>query len=196
MQKTMDSTNTQSLLNHSLQNRIDQAFQIFTKYEDFLRSIIYLNLQNHFSVDDIMQDFFIHLVKNPIPDNIDDIKGYLYKAIINDIIDMARRNQRQEENMLKYTISYKKNVKQQIMPERNIVKKDKLLKLLKLIKKHLPPYQANALFHYYFSDCNISKAAKKMKVDPNTLSRYVCTGLKKCRSLFSYESFFEEELHY
>ena len=80
MQKTMDSTNTQSLLNHSLQNRIDQAFQIFTKYEDFLRSIIYLNLQNHFSVDDIMQDFFIHLVKNPIPDNIDDIKGYLYKA--------------------------------------------------------------------------------------------------------------------
>jgi len=80
---------------------VDYATQIITEYENFIRSIIRLHTKNKISEDDLFQDFFLSLVARPIPTSIEDIKGYIYKAILHDVADTNRKKYRYMTNIKK-----------------------------------------------------------------------------------------------
>lgn len=61
---------------------VKSADQIFKEYGDFIYRTIRYKVKDKASVDDLYQDFFLSIALNPIPDGTKDIKGYLYKAII------------------------------------------------------------------------------------------------------------------
>ena len=168
--------------NAPIYQRVKYASLIFEQYGDFLRTIIFFNIKNISEVDDIMQDFFISLVEHPIREDIEDIKSYLYRAIINDIIDAKRRTKSFKEHVFKYADFTNNASQQQIQHEEIILENEEIKKVLKIIKNYLPAHEAQALLNYYISDYDIKTAAERMKLNIRTFSRYVSTGIKKFRS--------------
>ena len=95
-------------------SNVERAAEIFSEYGDFIFAIIRYQVSNNALAYDVFQDFFLSLVSRPIPAGVENIKSYLYRAITNDIIDAARRAERQQirlhkyANHLNYSISEKK----------------------------------------------------------------------------------------
>jgi len=68
-----------------------QANSVFEEHRETILATIYSYINNKSDVDDIFQEFFLSLVRRPIPANIENVKGYLRRAIKNDIIDAAKK---------------------------------------------------------------------------------------------------------
>ncbi len=83
----MASSNT----NNKYRNNLDLASKVFAEHSDFIRAVIRSQVKNEAQADDIFQDFFLSLVYNPVPKGVKNMKSYLYRAIINDVVDAFRR---------------------------------------------------------------------------------------------------------
>ncbi len=80
------------------------ASEIFEEHANLLRAVIAFNVNDKSSIDDIFQDFFLSLVRRPIPRRVQNIKAYLNRAVKNDVLDAAyQRKSYHRENFLKNT---------------------------------------------------------------------------------------------
>ena len=71
--------------------RVGLAAEVFGKYGDEILAVIRFNVDDQSRANDIFQDFFISLIRKPIPPHVKDVKRYIYKAVTNDVIDFSRR---------------------------------------------------------------------------------------------------------
>ena len=158
------------------------ATKVFAEYGDFIYGIIYYKVKNVAQADDLYQDFFLSLVSNPIPSGVKNIKSYLYKAITNDIIDASRQMERYKTLMNKYAnylnFSINKNGSKNAS-----IKEEQINEIFKLLWGQLSPSEAKAITLRYRKSCSINEVAEKMDVKKETVSRYICTGLKKIRQI-------------
>ena len=83
----MASSNT----NNKYRNNLDLTSKVFAEHGDFIHVVIRSQVKNEAQADDIFQDFFLSLVYNPVPKGVKNMKSYLYRAIINDVVDAVRR---------------------------------------------------------------------------------------------------------
>jgi len=166
----------------SAQEKVRRAAEIFEQYGDLIRSMILFNVNDELEADDIFQDFFLSLVRKPVPPTVKDIKGYLYRAILNDVLDSARRVKSYKVRLHRYA-EYVKDVQVQQGPEGVLARAEQVQRVLRLVEEHLPPHQAQAVSHRYCDGRSMHEAAKKMTVTERTVSRYICMGLKKIRCL-------------
>ena len=95
----MDLTNKK---NEIYEKNVLTASEIFAEYGNFIRTVINYHVKNEHQADDLFQDFFLSLVYRPIPDSVDNIKSYLYRAICNDIVDNQRQLERYNAQIKKY----------------------------------------------------------------------------------------------
>ena len=86
----------------SLQHRVAAAAKIFDDHGGFIRIVIRSQVQDEDLAEDLFQDFFISLISKPLPRGLRNIKGYLYRAITNDIVDATRRMMKYRAYMRKY----------------------------------------------------------------------------------------------
>jgi len=168
--------------NIEIQQRVKVATAIFHEYGDRIRAIICFNVSNRSEADDIFQDFFLSLVHKPVPEGIKNVEGYLYKAIINDIIDMDRRTKSYRVRLHRYAKYRKYNAKNED-PHNIMIREEEVQKMFQLIERQLPPREAEAVIERYGHDRSIDNASKRMYVSKKTFSRYLCMGLKKIRQL-------------
>ncbi|MDD5064709.1 MAG: sigma-70 family RNA polymerase sigma factor [Phycisphaerae bacterium] len=159
---------------------VARAAEIFSKYEDFIRTVICYHVKNDAQADDLLQDFFLSLVSKPIPANIHNVKGYLYKAITNDIVDAVRRVEKYKTRMGKYAECFNYSVNNN-EPENALIEIEQTNEMFRLIKGCLRYSEAQAITLRYKNSYNIEEAAKKMNVNNRTISRYISTGLNKVR---------------
>lgn len=182
MKKEKKIVNISCSQNAPIYIRVKCASNIIEQYGDFLRVMIYMKIKDKSQADDIMQDFFLSLVEHPIREEIEDIKGYLYTAITNDIIDRIRRIRNYQKKVQRYRETAKKE-KQDIPHEKILLTREEIAKLFRKIDKCIPQQEATAILNYFKLKNNASAAAEKMQVDTRTISRYVSVGLKKFRHL-------------
>jgi RNA polymerase sigma factor (sigma-70 family) len=166
------------------QGNVDRAAEIFSQYGDFIRTVIYYHVKNDAQADDLFQDFFLSLVSKPIPANIQNVKGYLYKAITNDIVDAARRVEKYKTRMDKYAECLNYSINKNT-PENALVKIEQTDKMFKLIEGQLRHSEAQAITLRYRNSYNIKEVAKKMHVNNRTISRYLSAGLSKVRQFLT-----------
>ena len=134
------------------------------------------------SEEDLFQDFYLALAAKPMPDNIRDIKGYLYKAITHDIVDAIRRMERYESHIHKYGEKLNYSINKNGL-ENTLIEREELDKLFTLIKKRLPECESKAIALRYRDSHSIKEVAEKMGVEKRTVSSYISVGLKKIRQL-------------
>lgn len=170
--------------NNNYRENVELASQIFSEYGDFIHSIIHTKVQNVEKANDISQDFFLSLVRNPMPSNIKNKKSFLYRAIIHDIADARRRVDRYSTHIEKYRQKVKSSINK--TPSKNAFKeKEQIIEMLELIKEQLPGSCSQAIILRYRDNQSIKDVAKQMGVQRASVSRYLSTGLKKLRRLWT-----------
>jgi len=161
-------------------DNVGLAAEIFTEYGDFIHKVIFSQVKNKARIDDIFQDFFLSLVHKPVPQNVKNIKGYLYRAITNDIIDSFRRVERYRDHMHKYSKHLNHPINKRT-PEDAFIYVEESNKMFESIKGRLRNNEFQAITLRYKSQYNIRNVAKIMGVKCKSVREYTSRGLSKIR---------------
>lgn len=156
------------------------AAKVFAENGDFIRRIIRYHINNEALADDLFQDFFLSLVAKPPPIDIQNIKGFLYKAITNDIIDAIRRIENYRSRIHRYAerdCHFVTNHR----PENGLITEEEMNKMLQLIEGQLRQSEAKAIILRYRNGYKVKEVAEKMNVRSGTIRDYISDGLKKIR---------------
>ncbi len=159
------------------------AVKIFSEYGDFIRGVIRCKAGDENCVDDLFQNFFLSLVYKPPSGNVSNIKGYLYKAIINDIIDNRRTIERYRNQMQRYT-QYLQGSIIENNPEYILLEKEEMNKMFKCIETQLQHSEVRAVILRYKNNYKIKDVAAAMGVNNTVAWRYISKGVRKIRQLF------------
>ncbi len=162
---------------------VEHAAKLFAEYGGFIRSVINFNVKNQALREDLFQDLFLYFVSKPIPAEVQHMKGFLYKVISDRNKDAFRRINRYQENLHRYACSKHKKGAIRHRPESAVIKTEEAERMFSLIARRLPPTEARAVKLRYRNGCDVTEAARKMRVKPRSISRYVSIGLKKIRCI-------------
>jgi RNA polymerase sigma factor (sigma-70 family) len=159
---------------------VDRVTTIFAEHGDFIRAIIRYHAKNEAQVDDLFQDFFLSLLSKPVPTGVQNIKSYLYKAIINDFIDCTRRIDRYQSRIHRYADCLVYSPPQE-SPENVLIRKEETDKIVRLIRMRLRRSEAQAVILRHRHNYRIKEIAVEMGVNARTASGYISAGLRKIR---------------
>jgi RNA polymerase sigma factor (sigma-70 family) len=162
--------------------RVKQAEDIFETYGDEIRAMISLNVKEQSMADDIFQNLFLSVVHKPIPPHIDRIGAYLYRIIMNDVIDETRKANGYHHFVRGYGHRNNRQTLQE-PPDDDVMEVEDVHKMLQLLKRHLPSREAEAAICKHVYGNNVSDGAREMNVDNRTFSRYLSRGKKRIRQL-------------
>ena len=156
---------------------VERAAEVFDQHGDFIRSVIHFHVRNKTEAEDLFQDLFLSIVAKPMPEEVRNVKGFLYKLITDTIKDAYRRIIRYQTRIHRYAEYYLRIIESH--PAAGLIDVEESKKMLDLIERHLPTKEALAVKLRYKDDCDIEKVAEKMGVKTRSASRYVSIGLKK-----------------
>jgi len=162
-------------------NSVELASEVFAEYGSFIRAVIVSQVKNEAQVDDVFQDFFLSLVHKPVPNSVKNTKSYIYRAIINDIVDAMRRTKKYQMRIHKYSEQLNYSINKAGPENALLIDKEGLDKMFVLIKGRLPNSQAQAIALRYRNHHSIKEVAEKMDVNKRSVSRYISVGLRKVR---------------
>jgi len=163
-----------------IRKRVGLAAEVFDRYGDEIRAIIHFNVKDKSKADDIFQEFFVSIVRKPIPSGIQDIRGYLYRAVTNDVIDVSRQIKNHQDHIQKYA-ECRKHLVIPEDPQNTAVQTESTKKMFQLIESHLPKREAEVIVHRYGHGLSTTDTAEKMNVNKRDVSQYLSVALKKMR---------------
>jgi DNA-directed RNA polymerase specialized sigma24 family protein len=85
-----------------MQNPRKRAKKIIKKHGDFIRSVIRFHIRNEEEAEDVFKDLYKFLVAKPIPEEVQNVKGFLYKLISDIAKETYRRIGRYQERLRRY----------------------------------------------------------------------------------------------
>lgn len=168
-----------------LANNLDHAENIFIEHGNFIRTAIRFHVQNEAECDDLFQEFFMSLIVNPIPEDVKNIRGFLYRAVTNRVKDTFKRVTRYRAKLCGYAEKWQHPIVDS--PETIAIEREEVEKVFELIHKHLPKKEALAVSLRYGKDGDNRKVSETMGVKAATVNRYVCLGIKKIREILNIE---------
>jgi RNA polymerase sigma factor (sigma-70 family) len=163
---------------------VDTAHKVFAEHGSFIRAVVGSRVKNEAQADDIFQNFFLSLVHKPVPEDIRGIKSYLYKAIINDIVDAACRVEQYQALVHRYSeqLNFSANT---IRSEEALSMREETDKVLGLISSQLRRSEFQAITLRYGNCTDINEVAKKMGVNSGAVRRYMPVGLTRFRKFLT-----------
>lgn len=163
-----------------IRKRVGLAAEVFDRYGDEIRAIIHFNVKDKSKADDIFQEFFVSIVRKPIPLGIQDIRAYLYRAVTNDVIDVSRQIKCHQDHIQKYAECRKHFVIPED-PQNTAIQTEDTKKMFYLIESRLPKREAEVVVQRYGQGLSTTDTAEKMDVNERNVSRYLSVALKKMR---------------
>ena len=70
---------------------VERAARVFEEYGDFIRSVIRFNVKDEALSEDLFQDLFLCLISKPLPQEVRNMRGFLYRVVSDKIKDAFRR---------------------------------------------------------------------------------------------------------
>jgi len=165
---------------------IRRATAIFFEHGDFIRAVIRHKIKDESVAEDLLHDFFLSLVSKPVPAEVQDIKGYIYMAIINDITDHIRHLRRYQA-MTHRCADYNKITVNNRLPEDALMEKEQTVRMIELIRKRVTKNEFKAIASRYRDDLSIKEAADRMNIDDRSVIRYISTGFRKVKKFLAIE---------
>jgi len=164
-----------------ISRRVEHAGRIFEEHEDFIRTIIRFHIKGRTEAEDIFQQSFLSLVARPIPENIIDVKGYLYQAITNDVIDTARQARKYEARIKRYASRNKYSTVEINPPDALAIQDEQAQKTLKFLEHNLHKHELMAVKLKYKEGYTSEETAEQMGIKRQSVNRYITSAVKKLR---------------
>ena len=159
----------------------DILMKIYQQYDEFIQSVIRFSARNAEDREDIYQEVFIALSVKSDLDGIRDVKGYLFRLVVNKANEFLRRKISRELRFKEYV--QKQIDKTENQSEQELFSVEQMDKAVEMIREYLSEKESEAVllrFKYHYGN---EQAAQKMNVKKETLIRYVSVGLKKLRHI-------------
>jgi RNA polymerase sigma factor (sigma-70 family) len=165
---------------------VQRATAIFFEHCDFIRAVIRHKIKDESLAEDLFHNLFLSLVSRPAPAEVRDIKGYIYKAIINDITDHIRHIGKYQA-MTHRCANYNKLTVNNRLPEDALIEKEQTDRMIELIRKRVTRNEFKAIASRHLDGLSIKEAADRMSIDNRSVSRYISTGLRKVKQFLIIE---------
>jgi RNA polymerase sigma factor (sigma-70 family) len=163
-------------------HNVDAAAEIFIQHWDFIYAVIRFKVIDEGQVDDLFQNFFLSLVSKPPSPDVKNIKGYLYKAIINDIIDNVRYNERYQRQKYNYAEHLRYSINDR-SSESTVMNSEEIKKMIECIDKKLEYNEAKAINLRYKNNYKLKEVAAVMGVNNTAAWRYISKGLSEIKRI-------------
>jgi RNA polymerase sigma factor (sigma-70 family) len=173
-----------------VQNRVQLARKLFIEQGEYIHSIVRYVSSNDEYTDDLVHDLFLFFVARPVPDDILNIRGYLYKVIFDKVRDYQRARGRYQKKIRHYQETKSKRLTDLYQDGQQ---HENAQKILALIEKHLSKTEVKAIILRYQNQYEIEDVAKEMNIKTRSVSRYISVGLKKIRQVLNIHEGAEHE---
>jgi len=160
------------------ESAIRRATAIFAKYGDFIRTIIHFQAADRLDVEDLHQEFFFALIRKPVPPDVQNIKGYLYRAIVHHVVNGIRLEETYSHTLKKYAKEFKISINNQESRSAFTLEEQKETAVA-CLARYLRGREGQAFLLKYRDDCSILEIATKMGINKRTVSRYLSESLRK-----------------
>ncbi len=150
------------------------------RHSNFIRGVLQYRVSNENLVDDLYQDFFLSLMARPIPEDVRNVRNYLYRAIINDSFDAVRRVEQYQDRIHRYSKHFEKTVNKD-RPENALIEKEETEKMFRTIEMLLSSSESRGVILRFKDDSSIGEVARQMAINKRSVSHYISVGLKKLR---------------
>jgi len=165
---------------------IRAATEIFGQHGEFIRNIIQFQVHDPGQVEDLYQEFFLALVRRPLPANVRNVRSYLYRALIHDMVDLTRRNEKYQQHLKKHAEEIRISINNDV-PEDALLEAEEIRSVLAYLTRRLTPREAQVVTLRFRENYEISDIASELGVNRRTVSRYLCAGMGKIRRLLGIE---------
>jgi RNA polymerase sigma factor (sigma-70 family) len=156
------------------------ALSIYTKYGNFILKIIHYHLEDKCQVDDIFQSFYLHLVINPPPADVERFDNYLHRTLVNFINQNARETKCYNSYLARYA-KRKDFTKAQEDPRNMLISADQTSQLFVLIHKNLPYKESLAITLRYKYNYDLCEIGKVMHLKADSVRKYIARGINKLK---------------
>ncbi|MDO8304129.1 MAG: sigma-70 family RNA polymerase sigma factor [Sedimentisphaerales bacterium] len=158
--------------------------EIYRQHGELIRKVICSRIGDSPEAEDVFQDFFLYLVANPLPDNLENVEHYLYRSVSNCIKDATLHKKRYRMRLYRYG-SRLRHSDTEYHPINPIINAEESQKMFRLIGELLPSHKAAAVTQQYKNGGDIEKTAATLGINRRSASRYVCMGLQKMQQLLA-----------
>jgi len=166
-------------------NPVEDAGQIIIEYEGFIRGVIRSLNTTHISEDDLFQDFYLALIAKPLPEDVRNMKSFLYKAIVNHLSTSFKRTRLYEKKINNFKNISDFEVNKIDSTSALLIEEDEMNKMFEIIKENTPKQKYEAISLRYREGYSIKEIAEKMGIKYTSVTRYISTGLRKVRRCMS-----------
>jgi RNA polymerase sigma factor (sigma-70 family) len=160
-------------------SNLDHAWKILTEHGDFVRSIIRFHVRSEVEREDLFQDFFLWLISKPVPQDVQNVRSYIYRVVYNDIKDAFRRIERYQKRLHRYA-EHRRRVNEN-HSKTDLRETEEVEEMFELIRKRLPKKEALAMTLKYHHNYDTAKVAKTMRIKTGSASRYLSVATSKLR---------------
>jgi RNA polymerase sigma factor (sigma-70 family) len=170
---------TQCEQNHN-QDHLWALERLYREHDRFIQSVIRFYAKNQADREDIYQEVFLTLMGTDL-EEIQDLKSYLYRLIINKSKEFLRNKISRELKQKKYLELYPSAAIEIDGDMEDLIVLDEVDGMIDLIHEYLSEKESEAILLRFKYHYEIDEAAEKMDVQRKTLIHYVSVGLKKLR---------------
>jgi RNA polymerase sigma factor (sigma-70 family) len=165
-----------------MQRRVQLAKELFIEQGEYIRSVVRYAASGNEYTDDLVHELFLFFAAKPIPDDILNIRGYLYKVIFDKVRDWQRSRTRHQIRLRQYQ---EEKLKELTTLCREGQEDENAQQIMGLIERHLSRAEIRAIVLRYRNQYEIEEVAMEMNIKPRSVSRYISVGLKKIRQLLN-----------
>jgi RNA polymerase sigma factor (sigma-70 family) len=155
---------------------IANVAEIFAVHGDFLLRVFQKEL-NEQDAHDLWQNLFLTLTTKPMPANTTNIRSFLYRAAIHDIIDFKRRARLHEKKSDEYAQLLRQK-KSERSPLQQLIGIESVTEVFRKIEENLPPAVGQVVLHKFRKQLTHRQIAEKMNIKKETVDRYLSVGTK------------------
>lgn len=160
---------------------VRRAVAIFNEYGDFIRAVIRFQAHDRSCHEDLFQEFFLALIRKPVPADVRNIESYLYRAVVNHILDSVRTRDNYRHAVEKYAKKTRMPINNRLVGSALIEDTEERNATIAYLARYLQEREAQAFVLRYRDDFSIREIATRMGVNARTVSRYLSESLKRLR---------------
>lgn len=180
------------MIEHDTDNKrqgeaVAAAVKVFAKHGNFVRSVIRLHVHDPSRREDLYQELFLRLILQPIPARVENVRGYLYRAIINDVVDVAREKENDQRHLRKYAERARNFIHKSPSPSAIIERTEEHVSIFAYLTKQLKRREAEVVILRYRDNYSIGEIAAEVGIDRRSVSRYLTSGLRQLRRKLAIE---------